>query len=36
MEFELNELNQKVDVSQLKNGVYLIEIGEFIQKNSVE
>ncbi len=26
MEFELNEFNQKVDVSQLKNGVYFVEI----------
>ncbi len=26
MEFELNELNHKVDVSQLKNGVYFVEI----------
>ena len=36
MEFILNELNQKIDVSQLKNGVYFVEIGSSIQKISIE
>ncbi len=36
MEFELNECNQKVVVSQLKNGVYFVEIGSSIQKISIE
>ncbi len=36
MEFELNEFNQKVDVSQLKNGVYFVEIGTSIQKIILE
>lgn len=36
MEFNLNELNQKVDVSHLKNGVYFIKIGTSIQKISIE
>ena len=36
LEFILNEPNQKVDVSQLKNGVYFVEIGTSIQKIILE
>ncbi|MEN9302805.1 MAG: hypothetical protein RL264_1234, partial [Bacteroidota bacterium] len=36
MEFELNEQNQLVDVSQLRKGIYLLQIGESTQKISIE
>ncbi|NCA21534.1 MAG: T9SS C-terminal target domain-containing protein, partial [Crocinitomicaceae bacterium] len=36
MEFELIELNQKVDVSRLKSGVYFLQIGKSTEKICVE
>jgi hypothetical protein len=36
MEFLLNQLNQKVDVSQLRKGIYLLQIGESTEKISIE
>jgi hypothetical protein len=36
MEFELNELNQKVDVSQLRKGIYILQIGESTEKIIIE
>ena len=36
MEFELNEQNQLVDVSQLRKGIYLLQIGESTEKIIIE
>lgn len=36
MEFELNEQNQIVDVSQLRKGIYLLQIGESTEKIIIE
>jgi hypothetical protein len=36
MEFLLNQLNQKVDVSQLRKGIYILQIGESTEKIIIE
>jgi hypothetical protein len=36
MEFELNEQNQLVDVSQLRKGIYILQIGESTEKIIIE
>lgn len=36
LEFELNEQNQLVDVSQLRKGIYILQIGESTEKISIE
>jgi hypothetical protein len=36
MEFQINNLNQQVNVSRLKSGVYFLQIGKSTEKISVE
>jgi hypothetical protein len=36
LEFILNEPNQKVDVSQLRKGIYILQIGESTEKIIIE
>ena len=36
MEFQINDLNQQVNVSRLKSGVYFLQIGKSTEKISVE
>jgi hypothetical protein len=36
MEFILNEPNQKIEVSQLRKGIYLLQIGESTEKIIIE
>jgi hypothetical protein len=36
MEFILNEPKQKIEVSQLRKGIYLLQIGESTERISIE
>jgi hypothetical protein len=36
MEFPLIEYNQLIDVSQLRKGIYLIQVGESIKRIIIE
>jgi hypothetical protein len=36
MEFPLIENNQKIDVSQLKRGIHLLQVGESIKRIIIE
>ena len=36
LEFILNEQNQKIEVSQLRNGIYLLQVGESIKRIIIE